>query len=113
MTVVRQDYLAVYLKKSWFKPVLGVQRIPITAEQARIVGTNNALLITIVVRRTPAFYADLYEGDVILEFNGQRVPLDDEEFNALLEKHRGQEIELLIYRAGNKLTKKIRLASGV
>lgn len=112
VTIVRQDYLAVYLKKSWHKPVLGVVLTPVTAEQARIVGTNNALLITIVMRRTPAFYADLYEGDVILEFNGQRVPLEEEAFGALLEKHRGKEIELLIYRSGNKLTKKIRLASG-
>lgn len=112
VTIVRQDYLALYLKKGWFNPVLGVHRTPVTAEQARIVGTNNALLITIVMRRTPAFYADLYEGDVILEFNGQRVPLEEEEFSSLLAKHRGQEIELLIYRAGNKLTKKIRLASG-
>ena len=53
-----------------------------------------------------------HEGDCILDFNGQRVPLDEEEFGALLDKNRGKEIELLIYRAGNKLTKKIRLASG-
>jgi dihydrofolate reductase len=39
--------------------------------------------------------------------------IDPEEFGALLDKNRGKEIELLIYRAGNKLTKKIRLASGV
>ena len=70
VTIVRQDYCAVYLKKSWFKPVLGVIRVPVSADQARLVGTNNALLITIVMRRTPAFYADLYEGDYILEFNG-------------------------------------------
>jgi hypothetical protein len=113
VTIVRQDYYAVYLKKSWFKPILGVHRTPVTAEQAKVVGTNNALLINVVMRRSPAFYADLYEGDCILEFNGQRVPLDEEEFSALLDKNRGKEIELLIYRSGNKLIKKIRLASGV
>ena len=112
VTIVRQDYCAVYLKKSWFKPVLGVIRVPVSADQARLVGTNNALLITIVMRRTPAFYADLYEGDYILEFNGQRVPVSEEEFSALLDKNRGQEIALLIYRNGSKLTKKIRLAPG-
>lgn len=112
VTIVRQDYLAVYLKKSWHKPILGVVRTPVTPEQARLVGTNNALLITIVIRSTPAFYADLYEGDVILEFNGRRVSVVEEDFSALLDKHRGREIELLIYRAGSKLTKKILLASG-
>ncbi len=112
VTIVRQDYLAVYLKKSWFKPILGIHRMPVTAEQARVVGTNNALLITIVMRRTPAFFADLYEGDCILEFNGEKVPLDEEEFSALLDKNRGKEIELLIYRGGSRLTKKIQLATG-
>jgi hypothetical protein len=112
VTIVRQDYYAVYLKKSWFKPILGVHRTPVTAEQAKAVGTNNALLINVVMRRSPAFYADLYEGDCILEFNGQRVPLDEEEFSALLDKNRGKEIDLLIYRGGSRLTKKIRLASG-
>jgi S1-C subfamily serine protease len=112
VTIVRQDYYAVYLKKNWNKPILGIAREPVTAEQAKVVGTNNALLVTIVARRTPAFYADIYEGDCILEFNGRRVPLDDEEFSALLDKHRGQEIELLIYRNGSKVKKKIRLATG-
>jgi len=112
VTIVRQDYYAVYLKKSWFKPILGVVREPVTAEQAKVIGTNNALLITIVMRRTPAFYADLYEGDCILEFNGQRVPVADEDFSALLDKHRGQEIELLIYRNGSRVKKKVRLATG-
>lgn len=112
VTIVRQDYCAVYLKKNWNKPILGIASSPVTAEQAKVVGTNNALLVNIVARRTPAFYADLYEGDYLLEFNGQRVPVADEEFGALLDKHRGQEIALLIYRNGTKLTKKIRLATG-
>ena len=112
VTIVRQDYLAVYMKKSWLKPILGIHRMPVTAEQARAIGTNNALLITIVMRRTPAFNADLYEGDCILEFNGQKVPIDEEAFSALLDKNRGKEIELLIYRDGSRLTKKIRLGTG-
>ncbi len=112
VTVVRQDYVAVYLKKNWNKPILGINRRPVTAEEARVVGTNNALVVTIVIRRSPAFAADLYEGDCVLEFNGQKVPVDDEEFGELLDKNRGREIELLIYRGGSRLTKKIRLATG-
>jgi hypothetical protein len=112
VTIVRQDYAAVYLKRNWTKPVLGVFTTPVSAEQAKVIGTNSALLIRTVIRNTPAFHSDLYEGDCILELNTKRIPPDHEGFVELLHHNRGKEVELLIYRDGTKTIKKVQLAPG-
>jgi hypothetical protein len=108
VTVVRMDYLAVYLKRNWNKVVLGVHYEPVTPEQARIVGTNSALLAKVILRRSPAFDADIYEGDILLAADGQKVNYDN--FPDFLASHRGQVVELLIYRNGSRITKKVKFA---
>ena len=109
VTIVRQDYAAVYLKKNWQKRILGVQHELVTAEQARTVGSNSAIFINIVVRGTPAFHADIYEGDVIMEINGQKFSDGVAGFSAALERNQGKLTDFLIYRNGTKLTKQIKL----
>jgi hypothetical protein len=108
VTVVRMDYLAVYLKRNWNKVILGVQYSPITPEQARMVGTNSGIIADVILRRSPAFAADIYEGDLILEANGQKVNFDN--FSDFLDSHHGKVVELLIYRNGARITKKVKLA---
>ncbi len=108
VTVVRRDYLAVYLKRNWRKIILGLQYCPVTPDQARMVGSNSAVIADVVLRRSPAFNADIYEGDIILEANGQKVNYDN--FNDFLASHRGQVVDLLIYRNGVRITKKVKLA---
>lgn len=108
VTVVRMDYLAVYLKRNWNKVILGIHYGPVTPEQARLVGTNSALLAEAILRRTPAFDADIYEGDILLEANGRKVNFDN--FSDFLSAHRGQYVDFLIYRNGSRITKKVKLA---
>lgn len=109
VTVVRQDYAAVFLKKEWIKPALGTITETVSPEQARQIGTNTAVYVSIVRRNTPAHSADIFEGDYILEVNGVRV--NKEMLRMMLAQYRGKEVELLIYRNGAKMKKKVQLAS--
>jgi hypothetical protein len=110
VAIIRRDYLAVYLKKNWNKTVLGILRSPVTPEQAKQVGSNSALHVDVVLRRSPAFEADVYEGDIILEANGRKIPVTEDEFGEFLERNKGKLVEFLIYRNGARITKKIQLA---
>lgn len=108
VTVVRMDYFALYLKRNWNKVILGIHYGPVTPEQAKLVGTNSALIAETILRRTPAFDADIYEGDILLEANGRKVNYDN--FSDFLSAHRGQSVDFLIYRNGSRITKKVKLA---
>ena len=61
-----------------------------------------------MVKRSPAFAADLLEGDLLQAIDGQAV-LDPQNANLLLEERRGREVELSIRRNSGPVTVKVKL----
>ncbi len=109
VTVVRQDYAAFFLKKNWQKRILGIMPRDLTPDEIRKVGTNSAIYIGLIVRGTPAFLADLFEGDIILEVNGM-TPMA---FWSSIDNFKGKEVKFVILRNDQKITKTVRLGTGI
>jgi serine protease Do len=90
---------------------LGVSIQPVTPELAKglKLSETTGALVSSVTEGSPAAKAGLKPGDVILEFNGERVARADRLPNAVATTAVGREVPLAVVRDGNalKLTVKV------
>jgi len=107
--VTRSDFLASYwVARDVTKIHFGgnVSNLPDDV-RARL-KRNTGAYITIVIRGTPAFRADILEGDVILKINDADV-IDAKSFNQQLTQLSGQQVELSILRDAEPITIRMTL----
>ena len=95
------DYVATFWKKADPREfVLGVLTDAVPGSLMRAVGTRHGRVVRTVVAGTPAWDADLWEGDVLLGIDGERV-VSAERFSSLIETRRGQDALLTVWRQGD------------
>ena len=105
--VRRFDYYASYWVKA--KPrAFGVRFRELTGEERRSIGSNKGGVVEIVMRNSPAFNADIVEGDIIKSMQGE-IAIDAASCVALTQKYRGQEVEIEIVRNSKTLMKRVKL----
>jgi membrane-associated protease RseP (regulator of RpoE activity) len=103
----RSDYQATY----WIKrkpPILGIIPRELTPELRQEIGSNKGLLIYAVVKGSPAFEADVLDGDVLKSIGGVSTN-DYDTFEKALADNQGKEVEVILIRAGVELHKTIKL----
>jgi membrane-associated protease RseP (regulator of RpoE activity) len=103
----RYDYLATY----WVKikpPRLGIYFEDLTDELRKKIESNKGVYITVVIKDSPAFNADLLSGDVIRKLNDTEV-IDRTHFGKLLAENKGQQITLEIFRNDKTIIKQLQL----
>jgi len=106
-SVRRNDYLATY----WVKlkpPTFGTHIKDLTTELRQEIGSNKGMLITAVIKDSPAFYADIFRGDVLRKIGNIEI-YSSENFQEALKKYQGKSINVLIYRNGKEISKEVRL----
>lgn len=105
--VRRYDYYATFWIKA--KPAsLGIHFNDLTNELRRKVESNKGVCITVVVKNSPAFNADLLGGDIIQKCNNIDV-VHACHFANLIAGNNGKQIELEIFRNGKTIVKQIQL----
>jgi hypothetical protein len=105
--VNRSDYYATFWVKA--KPLsLGAYFDNLTDELRRKVESNKGVYIRVVVKDSPAFNADLLNGDIIRKLNNIEVA-NASHFGNLIAENKGQQIELEIFRNDKTIVKKIQL----
>jgi hypothetical protein len=106
-SVMRYDFYASFWAK--VKPfAFGAHLRPLTDGEKRSLGSNKGAAIDTVIRDSPAFDADILSSDIIRRIQNEVVS-DPKTFLGLLNKYRGQEIELEIVRDGQILKKRLTL----
>lgn len=104
---VQQDtylHTAAYYVKT--KSLVGMKFRAPDANEARALGTQRAAIVTVVIRNSAAYKADILPGDVVLKADGKTVDeIPDAE--AYVRARIGQPIELLIARSGKVLVKQL------
>lgn len=100
------NYLAVYLAK--VKPRLGAFYNNLDDQERQAVGSNTGVVVTIIVNQSPAFYANILPGDIILKLNDQLVD-DVQMFSSALDRFGGKQIVLTIWRRGGIVQKTVTL----
>jgi len=105
--IMRYDYCATF----WVKiksPSLGVYFDNLTDELRGKIESNKGVYITVVIKDSPAFNADLLRGDVIRKLNDTEV-IDATHLVKLIAENKGQQIKLEIFRNDKTIIKQIRL----
>jgi serine protease Do len=90
---------------------LGVSIQPVTPELAKglKLSETTGALVSSVTEGSPAAKAGLKPGDVILEFNGERVARADRLPNAVATTAVGREVPLAVVRDGNALNLTVKV----
>lgn len=97
-SVRRYDQQAVFYAK--LKTViLGVMYGEMPADLRRALGTNKGVFVRLVITDTPAFFADILDGDIITAVDDRPVYSADQ-LNKLLRERAGQKVIVQISRAG-------------
>jgi PDZ domain len=109
VTMSRYQYDAIFWRKR-HPPILGVLPIPLTEEIRKILERNTGVLIAKIIDDSPAFRANLLEGDVILSFAGEDV-ISPSDFAEKTELHKGQKVDIGIWRNGELKTISVQLDS--
>lgn len=103
----RYDYLATY----WIrmkKPILGAYANDLSSEMREKIGSNKGVIISAVVRQSPAFMADILRGDIIKKVNDLEI-IDAVTFHESLPQFAGQTVSIEIFRDGKNIIKEIKL----
>ena len=111
-SIQRNSYLATYWAlRDVSKIRLGVQTIPLSDDLRHKLERNAGVVVTAVVRGTPAFAANILEGDIIIKINDEDV-VDIRGFGAQMLMHAGQTAQLAILRDTRSLTIPVTLRTG-
>jgi hypothetical protein len=112
-TVDHYDYIATFWKK--VRPgdmILGAFTDPLPRDLWPVIGTRSARVVNAVIGDTPAYYAELWEGDILVAINGDKIQgkkgLEDS-----LDRYAGQKITLTIFRDDNFYEIPVPLNNGV
>lgn len=94
---------AVYFLKSTKKHRFGALTADLTLEQREALGRNTGAYVQVVVEKTPAFYANMLPGDVIIAVDGKEAR-SHEEAQALMENvpQSSKTSVLTVLRSGNE-----------
>ncbi|MBT6338042.1 MAG: PDZ domain-containing protein, partial [Desulfobacula sp.] len=105
-SVRRSDYYASY----WIKgkpPTFGLIETEIKAETRKLIGTNKGVIAYAIVAKSPAFYADIFKGDILLKIGNVDI-YDFKTYMNALGKYGGQKVDVHIYRDGKVIVKNIQ-----
>lgn len=97
-TVDHYAYMVTYWKK--VKPhdmVLGVFTDPLPRDLWPVIGTRSARVIRAVIGDTPAYFAELWEGDIIVAVNGESIQ-GKRGFRQAIDANAGKEVILTVFR---------------
>lgn len=104
-SVNRYDYFASYWGKvKKFRLGLYVEEMD-ASKRARI-QSNKGVIVSAVVKGTPAFNADIFKGDVIKRIGDIEIS-GEPDFMAALDKFEGKKTNFLIYRDGYLIEKNV------
>ncbi|MDD5140987.1 MAG: PDZ domain-containing protein [Verrucomicrobiales bacterium] len=107
VTVQRYQYEAGFFRK--LQPsILGVLPQPLPPEIRQKLERNTGVIASIVGNDTPAFNANILEGDVILKINDEDVTSVTDLFEKN-KKFAGQKVEIELWRNGQFKTNSVQL----
>ncbi len=108
-SITNYDYVASYWVKT--KPrALGVIPKELAPEIHKKLGSNKGLLVDLVVKDSPAFYADIFTGDMLMKI-GDDVIYDEASLSKSVSKNAGKEVDVLLIRDDKEIHKLIKLRS--
>ena len=87
---------------------LGITFRELTPEEQRISGSNKGVAVIAISRKSVAFEADILVGDIVRKIGRKRV-VDVESALPAMRASRGRTVEIVLWRNGKEIRKKVRI----
>ncbi len=97
----RHDVLATYWKKIRM-PALGIRTRELSSKMKQRIGSNKGMFISAVIDGSPAYNADILEGDILVKINGIST-YSDEQIGKAVNLYQGEEVIITLWRASKKI----------
>jgi serine protease Do len=110
-STARYDQMAAYWVRR--KPsIFGVQVRDLTPEERSQIQRNRGVVVTAVIKHSPAFDADFLHNDILLRINSDELE-DAASFPSAMYRHAGEAAEIGFLRAGEFRTARVKLNPSV
>ena len=106
-TIDRYDYFASYWARAK-KFRLGTYVTDLDADKRAEIKSNKGVVISAVVKGSPAYNADIFKGDILKKIGDVDI-YDTEKYTQAIDKYEGRKTEIEIYRGGEILIKNIEI----
>jgi serine protease Do len=93
------NHNAVFFRTNW-PSVLGVVAKPLSDDMRRKLKRNGGAEVLILINDSPAFRANILEGDIILRIDGEDIASPDEMVQ-IMHKHAAERVNIEIWRDGS------------
>jgi len=103
----RYSYYAAYFVKAK-PPIFGALLSDLNAEQKQSLGSNKGVIITTIIKNSPAYANDFLVGDILRKINNQEI-YDKQDFSKYLVRYAGTEVTIEMYRNNDTIVKTIKL----
>lgn len=107
--VRRSNYLATY----WVKrsdPTFGTFLSELTDEERQKISSNKGMRVVAVVKNSPAFFADIFRGDILRQI-GEIEIYDQQRFIEALRMYKEKTVEVTVNQNGFNIIKLVTLNS--
>jgi hypothetical protein len=96
----RYDQTAVYLAQYNTKPKIGIMFSDLTDKERKEYGQNTGVIIQTVIENSPAFLANIINGDLILKFDNNDVVNTNSLMKLIGDKKLGEKVSFTLIRNG-------------
>jgi hypothetical protein len=90
-------------------PILGLLVSELGDAERKAIQSNKGVLVKVVVRKSPAYLADCFRGDIVRKLGDHEVVGTDDFFEAV-QAQAGKSVDLVLWREGKTLIKTVALA---
>ncbi len=104
-TVINKDYCAYYFFKG-LRPVFGVFPRELNDKEVAATQSHKGVAVWAIINDSPAYHADLMEGDIITHFMGKAITPAN--FSEMLHKLAGKVVQVQYLRKYQSHTKSIK-----
>lgn len=106
-SVARSDFSMLFFAKN--RSLVGIALVPLDDATRQRLQTNIGARVESVVDDSPAFFADILPGDVLLSIGG--APVTENSFSGLVRQHAGRLVTFELDRGGVRLTKDVQIGA--
>ncbi len=103
------EYFASYWARNT-KFRLGIHAVDLDADARAMIRSNIGVKVNAVVKKSPAFYAEIFRGDIIKTIAGEALA-DTKDLLEAIDRNAGKEVKIEILRDGKLIEKKVKLSS--
>jgi membrane-associated protease RseP (regulator of RpoE activity) len=103
----RFDQGATYWAKRNKLPILGAFPNDLSPDLKRSIGSNKGILVIAVIKQSPAYQADIINGDILKKINNNDIDMSN--YQSILRENAGKKVTISIIRNGKEITKEILL----